>query len=85
MPQPRSTVQARRIVNKLVLSSVMADDPRVGPRALAEPVQEYEGGMLREVESPLISTAVRSGADWEMERRLNEVRFLPCCLHRRTV
>lgn len=72
--QMPALMQARRVVNKLVLSAAMADDPRVGPRAISEAVKDSESGRMRAVENTAVSTAVREAADWEMERRMHEVR-----------
>jgi hypothetical protein len=73
-------MHARRIINRMILSSAMSEAPEIGPRALAPPVQRRDSRFLHTIEENILTTDSRAVADKEMERLLLEVRAFLCTL-----
>jgi hypothetical protein len=80
LPLP-GIIHARRIINRLVLTSAMSDVPEIGPRALAAPIKRADSRYLHQIEENILSTETRAIADREMERMLLEVRDAIAVLH----
>jgi hypothetical protein len=79
LPLP-GIMHARRIINRMILSSAMSEASEIGPRALAPPVQRRDSRYLHQIEENILTTETRAVADKEMERLLLEVRALLCML-----